>query len=75
MNRHRHCCECKQEALIYPYICPSCFKFFRGLQEENFFLREWLYNAAKALKAAGLEQEARSIEYVVGLEEGEKHNG
>ena len=60
----RHCCNCKKESLIYPYICPDCLEKLKKSEIENNMLREFLNKAVKLLKDKGFTEESKSISYM-----------
>lgn len=64
---NKHCCNCKNESLFYPYICPDCLGQLRNLQEENKKLKELLDKASQVLRDNGFEEESKSIDCMAEL--------
>jgi hypothetical protein len=63
----KHCCNCKNESLFYPYVCPDCLGNLKELQDENRLLRKLLDKASQILQNNGFENESKAIDCMAEL--------
>jgi hypothetical protein len=67
MTGQKRCCSCGKESLIFPYVCADCLSVIKKAQQNNETIRGMLDKAEQILRAKGYEEEANSIESMMGL--------